>query len=72
MLRVGVSHQEERGVAVACSVFYVCKCLSSKTATRDVESYRQGHVVLGVHKQIQVGAKDPSYCCFHLLITKRA
>lgn len=71
MLSVNVSYQEEGSIVVMCSMLYVGKCLSSKCTTGDVKGKRQGHVVLGVHKQSQIGAENPSHCHFHLLIIDR-
>lgn len=62
------SYQEQRIVAVLCSVLQVRECLSAESATRDVEGLSQGHVVLGVHEQVEIGAENPPHGHFHLEI----
>lgn len=61
-----VSYQEERSVAFVCRMLNISESLTSKTAAGDVQGQGQGHVILRVHQQSQIGAENPPDCCFHL------
>lgn len=52
-------------------VFDVGERLASESTTGDVEGERQGDVVLGVHKQAEIRAENPSHRPLHLLTTHR-
>lgn len=66
MERLSVSDQEERSVVGLRGALDIGERLSSKRATWDVEGQRQGHVVLGVYEQVQIGAENPSDCRLQL------
>lgn len=61
-----VCYQEERSAAFLSRALHVDERLASQTAAGDVQGLRQGHVVLRVHEQAQVGAEHSPNCCFHL------
>lgn len=65
------SYQEQRIVAVLCGVLQVRERLSPESAARDVQGLCQGHVVLGVHEQVEVRAENLPHGHFHLEIVNR-